>query len=280
MLLTGTPDGITPYVLAMREPGDVGLHGPGSVSWRVLSHPATLLGGVRALALQTLDAPTVAGVSAHSRFRDDPIGRLQATARFVTICAFASTEQVKAECEVVNRVHRHVRGSTADGRPYSATDPLQLRFVHLALVDSFLAAYQLCAPTPLEPAEQDQFIREQNRIAPLLGFDSVPLPRSRAELDALLAEHEARFEVTGDTVEALVFLSHPPLPRPMRAGYRLLFAAALASLPPAAQELTSKVRPPLPAAVATAVCRHLIRALGMLLGPSPAYRAALSRPEA
>ena len=39
-------------------------------------------------------------------------------------------------------VHRRVTGIAPDGRPYAATDPHLLAWVHVGEVDSFLRAYQ------------------------------------------------------------------------------------------------------------------------------------------
>lgn len=278
-LLTGRADGMTDYVQRMRLPGDEGLHGPGSITWRVMSHPATLLGGVRALLLQSLDPRVVAGVARHSRFREDPIGRLQATARFVTVAAFASTGQISEECATVRAAHAHVHGTLDDGRPYAASDPQLLRFVHLCLVDSFLVAHRLCATDPLTEREEDLFVREQNRVAAPLGFDSVTLPRSRGELTVMLDEYAAGFALSADTVEALVFLADPPLDRTLRYGYRILHAAAASTLPAAARPFVEPSTPAFPAPLARRLTVTLMRLLPALLGPSPAYRAALARRE-
>jgi uncharacterized protein (DUF2236 family) len=276
-LISGDDAGHTEYVLAMREPGDAGLFGPASVSWRILAYPATLLGGVRALLLQSLDPLTVAGVARHSRFRSEPIGRLQATARFVTIAAFGSTEQVAAECAMIRRVHERVKGTTPDGRAYSASDPKQLLFVHMALVQSFLVAHREFAPGGLTIVDADRFVEEWNALAPLLGFDSVPLPHTADELDRMLEEYGSGFRAGPDALEALEFLASPPLPPAMRPGYRLLLTAAAGSLPAYARALLPDVLPSPSPVVTSFTGSAIVRALAAVLGPSPAHQAALER---
>ena len=49
--------------------GDDGLFGPDSVAWRVHGELSTLIGGLRALMLQTLHPLAMAGVADHSAFR-------------------------------------------------------------------------------------------------------------------------------------------------------------------------------------------------------------------
>ena len=276
-LISGDDEGLTEYVREMSLPGDAGLFGPDSVTWKVLAHPSTLLGGVRALVLQSLDPRTVAGVAQHSRFRSEPIGRLQTTARFVTVAAFGSTGQVHRECEVIRRVHERVRGTTEDGRAYAASDPAQLLFVHMALVQSFLVAHELFAPGGLRPEEADRFVREWNALAPLLGFDSVPLPSSRAGLDAMLEEYGGGFRVGRAAAEAFEFLADPPLSAGMRPGYRVLLTAAVGSLPGYARRLLPSVLPTPSRPVTLLAGTSIVRTLSFVLGPSPAHRAALSR---
>lgn len=51
------------------SPRDDGLFGPGSVTWRVHASPAMLIGGLRALLIQTLHPLAMAGVAQHSDYR-------------------------------------------------------------------------------------------------------------------------------------------------------------------------------------------------------------------
>ncbi len=52
----------------------------------------------------------------------------------------------------VHAVHEHVVGVARDGRPYRANDPHLLRWVHVAEVDSFLAAHERYGDEPLTDA--------------------------------------------------------------------------------------------------------------------------------
>ena len=60
----------------LRFAPDAGLFGPQSVTWRVHADPLLVLGGLRALLLQAAHPLAMAGVMAHSEFREDPWGRL------------------------------------------------------------------------------------------------------------------------------------------------------------------------------------------------------------
>jgi uncharacterized protein (DUF2236 family) len=93
-----------------------------------------------------LHSGSLAGVHGHSRDKDDPLGRLSGTIRWLTVTTFGSHAAVAGEADRVNRMHGRVRGSyrTAGGedRAYHAGDTDLLRWVHVAFMDSFFA----CAP--------------------------------------------------------------------------------------------------------------------------------------
>ena len=71
-------------------PGDPGLCGPDSVSWRVIGDVSVFVGGIRALLIQAAHPEVVAGVDDHSRYRDDPLGRLSRTSFYVTSASSTS----------------------------------------------------------------------------------------------------------------------------------------------------------------------------------------------
>ena len=114
-----------PYPLAdtMAYPGDPGLCGPDSVTWPVIGDAAAFIGGVRALLIQAAHPEVVAGVSQHSRYRLDPLGRLSRTSAYVTATSFGAMPEVEAAVALVRGAHRPVRGESHRGRRYSAGTP-------------------------------------------------------------------------------------------------------------------------------------------------------------
>src|SRR5690349_8070536 len=100
--------------------GDAGLFGPDSASWKVHGDLTSMMvGGVAALLLQMLHPVALAGVYDHSNFRDDRLGRLRRTARFIARTTYGSTEVAQNAIAQVQSIHARVRGFTADGIPYS-----------------------------------------------------------------------------------------------------------------------------------------------------------------
>ena len=74
---------------------DVGLFGPGSLTWRVNREGVLLLGGGAALVLQVAHPLVAAGVEEHSNYREDPWGRLYRTLDLTTKIVFGSTTEAE-----------------------------------------------------------------------------------------------------------------------------------------------------------------------------------------
>jgi uncharacterized protein (DUF2236 family) len=254
----------------MEHRGDPGLLGPDSVSWRVIGDAAAFVGGIRALVAQTAHPEVVAGVEQHSRYRDDPFGRLSRTSLYVTETTYGAIPEVEAAVAAVRTAHQGVRGRSDRNRPYSAANPALAAWVHNVLTDSFLVAYQAYGPRPLSMSEADQFVREQVKIGVLL--DASPLPETADELSRWIVEHPA---LAGSAAQssALRFLGRPPLPFGVKLGYRPLFNAAVSTIPPAINE-TLGVRP---VAGSEPIGRAAVQALRWALGSSPSWHLALVR---
>ena len=250
--------------------GDPGLLGPDSISWRVIGDAAAFVGGIRALVVQTAHPEVVAGVEDHSRYRNDPFGRLNRTSVYVTETTYGAIPEVEAAVASVRSAHRPVRGRSERDRPYSAGHPEMAAWVHNVLTDSFLAAYQAYGPQPLTAAEADHFVSEQARIGALL--DASPLPETADELSRWIAENPA-LAGSDAQVHALQFLEDPPLPIGVRLGYRPLFNAAVPTIQPAVRDLLGlQAR-----RGSEQVGRATVRALRWALGSSPSWHLALVR---
>ncbi len=262
-------------------PGDPGLFGPGSIAWQVHSDlPSMLVGGISSLMLQALHPLAMAGVAQHSRYREDPLGRLQRTAAFVAGTTFGGRELAMGLIEQVRRVHLHVRGVARDGRPYRAEDPELLTWVHCAEVWSFLRSYQRYGPRPLLREEKDRYLAEVAQIARLLGADGVP--ESVDDVRAYLRRTRGSLEVTPEALEAVAFLRRPLGPAGSGAlGHRVVVEAAEDLLPEVARRALG-ARPATPigrvrARLAMASLSGLIR---WSVGPSVVLQAASARARA
>ena len=91
------------------ERRDDGLLGPDSVSWRVWSHPAVIPGVMRSFVLDMVGSTHgAAALEEHSRYREDPLGRLNRTMYYFLTAVFADTATVAAAnpCSRVSATRR------------------------------------------------------------------------------------------------------------------------------------------------------------------------------
>jgi uncharacterized protein (DUF2236 family) len=244
--------------------------------WRVHADASIFVGALRALLLQSLHPLAMAGVADHSDYQLDPWGRLQRTARFLTATTYGNETQAAAACATVRQVHRRVRGVTRDGRAYSANDPHLLMWVHLAEVDSFLAAHQRYGARPLDRSERDGYVADMAKVALALGV--IDPPRSVAEVRQGLSEYQAELRGTPEARDAARYLlMRSPIPLAARGPYTVLGATAVALLPWWAKVMLPI--PPLPL-TETVVVRPAGRALvsAMRWALAPTSPAASDRP--
>src|SRR5499427_8344851 len=197
---------------------------------RVHGDSSMFIGGIRALLLQSLHPLAMAAVAGHSGYRGDPWGRLQRTSYFLAVTTFGRASDAQAAVARVRAIHQRVTGITPDGRPYAASDPHLLTWVHIAEADSFLRAHSRFGAQPLDQAGRDGYVADLARIGAALGVPDPP--RTQAELAARIAQYRAELAGTAEAREAARFLLlNPPLPLVARAPYGVLAAAAVSLLP-------------------------------------------------
>lgn len=250
-------------------PGDPGLCGPGSVSWRVIGDVSVFVGGIRALLIQAAHPEVVAGVDDHSRYRDDPLGRLSRTSFYVTSATYGALPEVAEAVDLVKTAHKGVSGTSHRGRPYSASTPELAAWVHNTLTDSFLEAYQRFGGR-LSETEADQFVVEQTKVGEMLGAS--PLPTTAAELRAWITGHPALAPSPGMR-DAIRFLQQPPISAAQRVGYQALMHGAVTTIPRRLTTVLGLAAPPGARVAATG----MILGLRRVMMNSPAWQAALER---
>lgn len=277
-LLTGSSDGIPPWLDVVAAGDGPGLYLPTDAPWVIHADLATLVGGVRALLMQALHPGSLAGVHGHSRYKDDPLGRLSGTIRWLTITTYGSHEAVAGEAARVNRMHERVRGSyrTAEGetRAYQAGDADLLRWVHVAFMDSFLRAHQCYSSRPI-PGGADAYVRLWAKSVEPLGLHD-EVPQDEAALLSCLENYRSALAVTDETREVLRWLRRPPLPTSVKPVYTFLFHSAIASLPEEYRKMIGVKSPPL--WLIRPLTTGFLKLLRVAIGPqSPLEEAAIER---
>lgn len=276
--LSGQRTGVPAWVREFESGEDAGFFGPDSAVWAVHGSMPTLVAGIRALLMQALHPGALAGVYDWSRFREDPLGRLNGTIRWIFTLTYGDRAQAVGGTEWVRRLHERVVGDYLDGhgRParYAANDPDLATWVHLAFTDAFLTSHELWGG-PI-PGGSDAYVEQWALAGELMGVPHPP--RTRAELRAALHAYADAGDLRCDdrTREVVRFVRHAPVRRTLRPSYAVLFGGAVASLEPRFRELLGMRMPrlgpvALPAASGT---RLVLRAAGALLGPQTAGERA------
>jgi uncharacterized protein (DUF2236 family) len=268
---SGAADGAPEWVRALGEGSDEGFFGPDSAVWRVNGGTPVIVAGFRALLMQALHPGAMAGVHDWSRFKQDPLGRLSGTVRWVLTTTFADRAGATASSNHVKRLHERVRGSYGDDVPYSADDQHLLRWVHLVFEDAFLSCHTAWGG-PI-PGGADQYVAEWATAGELMGL--VDPPRSESELRAQLAAFDEELVYDERVADTVRFLRHPPVRRSLKIGYAILFAGAVATLQPRYRRMLRLRRSWWPA---TTVTRVALVVIARILGrPSSSERYARQR---
>jgi uncharacterized protein (DUF2236 family) len=267
------------WIDRFREPaGDPGWFGPDSVAWRIHARLGPMLvGGMSALLLQTLHPLVMQGVADHSNYREDPLGRLQRTAEFIAATTYGGDLMAREFVRHVRAIHERVHGIAPDGRPYRASDPELLAYVHVTEVWSFLRAYQRYSFQPLGLEEMNRYLAETALVAHRLG--AAPVPQSLADVRSHFREVRPELRRTPQAELAVGFLRSPTGDSSVeRAAHTAVIEAAVDLLPAFARRELRLVRPKCvrrllvrPAATTLSVGLH------GALGESPIFAAARER---
>jgi uncharacterized protein (DUF2236 family) len=215
-------------------PHDWGLFGPGSVSWRVHSSPVLLVGGLRALIIQSLNPLAMAGIAQHSDYLERPLSRLRRTAEYVATVVYGDTPSAQRAAEMVKRIHTCVKGvDPVTGSPYSADDTETKLWVHCVEVHSFLAAYRAYGGR-LSDEEQDAYLAEQVAAAELMELPRELVPASRAGYRDFFEYMRPNLCISESSRDAIELVVDPPLIRelvPYQVSLRMMASAAVAITP-------------------------------------------------
>jgi uncharacterized protein (DUF2236 family) len=195
-----------------------------------------LVGGLGSLFLQMLHPHSMAGVAQHSRYKDDPRGRLLQTANFIGRTTYGSKSTAYAQIERVLAVHEGVRGIADDGEPYYANDPHLLAWVHACEVSMFLRAYQNFGKYRITLKDANDYVNEMATLARDLGAQDPPT--SVSQLERQIDTYRGELRLTRDGVTARDWVIRGFLEtRQQRLVYRQLVRSSFALMEPWSRDL-------------------------------------------
>ena len=234
--------GSGPPVAFLVPKGDRGLFGPESVAWKVhADFISMMIGGISSLILQALHPQALAGVWDHSSFREDLKGRLGRTAFFIAATTYGPTEMANNIIEKVNTIHTKITGLDEFGKPYSATDPNLLAWVHLTETRSFMSAFEDYRNETINPREKDQYFSEMKHLGERMGAKNLPNTYADTELAITSYIPELYF---GERAKCIIeLLDHFPSKLAAKPFIKLISHAGFLNLPDWAYPIIGKAIP-------------------------------------
>ncbi|EKF73556.1 hypothetical protein A11A3_13043 [Alcanivorax hongdengensis A-11-3] len=188
----------------------IGLYGPDSMMWKVVS-PLTPagLGAGRALLLQIAHPWVTAGIDQHSIVRDDPLKRARNTFMYILTMVYGSMPQVMQAANEVRSMHEQVQGEMttdagafAKGSEYRANEVNAMVWVNATLWDTLVRMYEK-ERGELSDAEKEQFYQESKLFAMLFGLPRSALPETWDDFEAYNKAmwHSDQLTVTDETLK-------------------------------------------------------------------------------
>jgi len=204
--------------------------------WQVNREMVLLLAGGRALLMQIAHPKVAAGVAEHSRFQENPLGRLYRTMSAMWSIVFDERSEAGGALERVESIHKGVHGTVSDGESlhagtsYDALDQELLLWVHATLIDSALIAYD-CFVAPLSKREREAYYDDSRKLAHLFGIEETIIPAGLAEFEQYMKRmfNDDRIAV-GPTAKSLaqdVLYARPWLFKPAGPLFRFVTAGLL-----------------------------------------------------
>ena len=168
---------------------------PDSKIWEVNREKILVAcGGQRTLLMQIAHPLVAQAISKHSRFKEDPLGRLKHTRALISTLIFGTKEEVFEAAGKINNAHKPVKGNLEQaigahdaGTPYNAKNPELIMWVWSTFTDSSLVVYNKFV-RPLSDNEREKFYQEAKRVLPLLGGKTEDAPSTVEEFYGYIKE--------------------------------------------------------------------------------------------
>ena len=156
---------------------------PGSPVWRAFNDIRLFSTSGYATLLQVA-YPTVGhGVHQYSSFLKDPWGRLLRTLDYVHGSIYGGPEMAGELGARVRGMHKTIRGTTPDGKRYSAMEPEAFAWVHATLALSIVEGHRRFA-REMSAADKQAFLDEWLQVGRFIGVRERDLPTRWPEFEA------------------------------------------------------------------------------------------------
>ena len=170
-----------------------------SVVDRLSRDGALLLGGARAILLQSADPIVAAAVAAHSNFANRPVDRLHNTLTFVYGVMLGTPAEAAIVAKVATQAHARIPG---------ANDPAHQLWVAATLYDTAVRVHERIYG-PIPPADGDAVLASYARLGTSLRVHAASWPSNTAEFAAYWTATVSALEVGPDAKQVAHDLFHP-----------------------------------------------------------------------
>lgn len=207
-----------------------GLFRPQSAIWKVSRETVLLLGGPAAAILQIAHPQIALGVSRHSNFREETLGRLHRTLEAVYTVTFSPRAEVEAMERRIRARHAPVKGS--EPQRYSAFDPAAQMWVLATLIAVAVECYEAFVD-PLTAEERESYYRDMREFGVWFGLDRSFGPANWSEFSAYYAAMLEGDELCSLPIsrDLACHIAHPRQPLFLRLGWPASNWAARRFLP-------------------------------------------------
>jgi uncharacterized protein (DUF2236 family) len=231
-----------PPVAFLTPAGDRGLFGPESIAWKVhADFISMMIGGISSLIMQALHPQALAGVWDHSSFREDLKGRLGRTAFFIAATTYGSQEMALNIIDKVNRIHTKITGLDEFGKPYQASDPHLLAWVHLTETRSFMSAFESHRTELLSLSAKDQYFAEMKGLGERLG--AIDLPASYAQTNQAIESYIPELHYGERAKSIIQLLEYFPSNLAAKPFIKLISRAGFLNLPDWVHPILGRPKP-------------------------------------
>jgi uncharacterized protein (DUF2236 family) len=217
-----------------------GYFGPESMIWKVMSHPAFVIGVQRAAILQAVYPPIAAAVDQHDpvfvrlrehgRYMGGGFDRFRRSLNIPLTAIYGSRAEADAAGAHVRSFHAALRGiEPVSGREYVTSDPDHMLYAGLTSLHSGLVSYEVYGPGRLSEEDRRRFYADAALWLELMGVPSEIIPLTPEDVSAYFDRVNPTLCVTEAGRAQLELLFEPKigqrLPRDRYALERVALAA-------------------------------------------------------
>jgi uncharacterized protein (DUF2236 family) len=187
------------------EDPEMGLFGPKSLIWMMYREKVRPLATVRLSFLQLANSQIASIILKYSEFREEPTLRIQNTSKILARLILGNFDSQKRVSRALFNIHEHVKKKIADqggsiDEAQFLNDLKGSYWIHATYWDSLIIVYETYV-RKLTIQEKEQYLKEINLFARLLGMPQKYLPTNWLEFQTYMEKENSVLEVSPEAKE-------------------------------------------------------------------------------